>query len=542
MTQNSFEVPPVSFARYLELLKRRRWQVLPASAGGLLIGFLVAFLIPRYYVTDAKVRYTGVLFDDNSRTEDDELAQFVAIADQEMTRYVEPTMQKLGLLGSREPRTDSEVRARRGKIDSFKDRVETVVDSGQGREYPLITIVFRDTDGTLCKAFVDDLAKQWIQAQLDTLSTENQLELDTENERVEERRKYKDSLVGQRNALLTAHNVDLDGVTTGVTRIGLEREIAEAQAELDRILSAQAEAEGDVEVARVRLQKTPERIPVKAQDADIDPQIKQAIAVANKAVEQLEVRLTNTEPTSRFYSSVQDALAKAKERREQLIAAALPEGVQEISKENPKFDENQTLLTAAQTRYDTLLKQEKIQIDAIDRLKSRVVVLGRVRGKLENLDTRIEEATELLREQQLTQREHQRTAAQIRNRSLFRFVPAEIPATPTDPNIVVVALTGSLVGLLAAIGLVLLIDVVRSTFKTLEDVEFSLPVPVLGSMAHIETTEERRAQVRSRTKIALVSGAFLVLIVAVLSIYFVAPTRLPTAVVDLLDNVIGAPE
>ena len=107
------------------------------------------------------------------------------------------------------------------------------------------------------------------------------------------------------------------------------------------------------------------------------------------------------------------------------------------------------------------------------------------------------------------------SANQIRNRRLCSARPLpRSPPAPTDPNIVVVALTGSLVGLLAAIGLVLLIDLIRSTFKTLEDVEFSLPVPVLGSMAHIETVEERQAQGRSRTRVAIVSGTFLVLIVA----------------------------
>ena len=67
-------------------------------------------------------------------------------------------------------------------------------------------------------------------------------------------------------------------------------------------------------------------------------------------------------------------------------------------------------------------------------------------------------------------------------------------------------------------------------------------MPVLGSMSHIETTDERRAQVRSRTKVVLLSGAFLALVVAVLSIYFVAPTRLPTTVVDLLDTMVGSSE
>ena len=56
MTQ--IEVPQISLQRYVDLLKRRRWQVIPVSLLGLLVGGLVAFFIPRYYVADVTVDYT----------------------------------------------------------------------------------------------------------------------------------------------------------------------------------------------------------------------------------------------------------------------------------------------------------------------------------------------------------------------------------------------------------------------------------------------------------------------------------------------------
>ena len=46
MTQ--VDMPQLSLSRYVDLVKRRRWQVVPVSLLGLLIGGLVAFFIPRF--------------------------------------------------------------------------------------------------------------------------------------------------------------------------------------------------------------------------------------------------------------------------------------------------------------------------------------------------------------------------------------------------------------------------------------------------------------------------------------------------------------
>lgn len=55
MTQ--LDLPQISLQRYLELLKRRRWQVVPASLLGLLLGGIVAFFIPRYYVAETMLQH-----------------------------------------------------------------------------------------------------------------------------------------------------------------------------------------------------------------------------------------------------------------------------------------------------------------------------------------------------------------------------------------------------------------------------------------------------------------------------------------------------
>ena len=53
------ELPQLSLQRYVDLVRRRRWQLVPVSLLGLLVGAVVAFLIPRYYVAEATFEGSG---------------------------------------------------------------------------------------------------------------------------------------------------------------------------------------------------------------------------------------------------------------------------------------------------------------------------------------------------------------------------------------------------------------------------------------------------------------------------------------------------
>ena len=90
-----------------------------------------------------------------------------------------------------------------------------------------------------------------------------------------------------------------------------------------------------------------------------------------------------------------------------------------------------------------------------------------------------------------------------------------------------------------AIGLILLIDTLQGTLKTVEDVERALPVPVLGGLSHLETIEERSRQVSGRRRASMVAAALLLCGVVVVTVYYVAPERLPPFARDLLTMVLG---
>ena len=79
----------------------------------------------------------------------------------------------------------------------------------------------------------------------------------------------------------------------------------------------------------------------------------------------------------------------------------------------------------------------------------------------------------------------------------------------------------------------------QGTFKTVEDVERAMPVPVLGGFAHLLTEEVRQKSRSSRRTASLVGGTVLVLVLAVVTIYYLDPTRLPAFARNVLALVLG---
>jgi hypothetical protein len=82
--------------------------------------------------------------------------------------------------------------------------------------------------------------------------------------------------------------------------------------------------------------------------------------------------------------------------------------------------------------------------------------------------------------------------------------------------------------------LILLFDFLQGSFKSLEDVERGLGVPVLGGVSHLETEMERVVAQRSRRRVSLVAAAALLMVTAIVTIFYLDPNRLPTVVRDIL--------
>jgi capsular polysaccharide biosynthesis protein len=538
MTQ--LDLPPISLARYFDLLRRRRWQVIPISLLGMVGGALFAFLVPRYYVVHTTIHFEDKIVRSGRADRDDKTE--VLQGEYERARLTIPgtvpdVLRKLrwpeALAAGDEERRAFEIAVRR------RVTVEDLNVSKNRRSYVDLRIGYRDTDGPRAVEFVHALRDHWLE---------------------DEQKRLLERLEVERRALndeLAARNQALDTLQVNLRQFEIERELnpqdfAGGPDRLESVLSAdlrrhsdkliELRAEGariDAKLVRTRdqLQATPPRIR-RLQGGTLDPELEAQLSQARGIlllIEQKFLWMKDAHPekrqTERLLSVLRARYAQleqiARERRsEEIDNPAQATLKEEVTKLADELADNAGLRAA----------QEAL----VQRLQARLAAMPSTMAEYRKRITAVESAQKDVAAVEVNRREAEAWMAELTRARPYRVLEsASLPPRPTDPNITLVAAGGSIVGLAAAIALILLLDFVRSTFKTVDDVARGLPVPVLGGFSYLETAEERGAVRARRRRISLLVFAFVVLLAAVVTVYYVAPARLPPPVFAVLELLLG---
>lgn len=533
MSEPTVELPQLSLARYFDLLKRRRWQVIPVSLLGLLIGGIVAFFVPRYYVAETYVDYYRLPAEVQARPTEDPFKFVVDNATILIPQSTGPTIKKLGWPESAVP----DAFERRQREREIEERVRVVdINPSQGRSYARLVVTYRDQDGTRAAQFLNTLVATWMAQQVADMRRGTELQSEQANQRARAalgeynsinrelthlsaqygfERMWDEALQREdmriREAAMTRQEERLDAAHREVAT--LSQQIQNTQRKIDR-------TPRQLDDAAVALEK---RFPPDSQEARWFVELK----VRKQSLE------TVMKPAHRERRST---LARVEWLEKQLSAALAGEDLTE----NPKLVELRKELEAAQTAHaaaiasrDRLLEEvakaveeQKRRADAAEIYFGKQRALQEAQGKRDDARKQLDAALDL--QQQLDAKAPVKQVSE-----------AFVPKKPTEPNIALVAGLGCLLGLGAAIVLILLLDVIRGTLKTVEDVERALPVPMLGAVSYLETQEERARTVSSRRRTSLVAGIILLSAVVLVTTYYVAPHRLPPFALNLLSLVLG---
>lgn len=536
MTQ--LELPPISIGRYFELLKRKRWQVVPISLVGLLVGGLVAFVIPRYYVASTTVSFNGPVLNPKL-VGNDPMAVVVDSAQITIPAIVPKVLEEIGWPEARV----EEVAERRGYVDAVRERIK-IQDLGpwdKGRSKAHLMVSYSDLNGERAKEFADKLLEVWSVEQKQNLIARADEELGGINERI---RIATDALENAEQEMASFEKVndlnpeDFVGSRTG----GLSERSREMQMVADQVSSLRGQIAGVVSrIAgnRSKLDQTPTKLSV-AREIGMSSPLQEAIQVATLKLLVATKALGGIKPIHPNYLNYLRQQQEATATLAALQASVGETQMQEV--ENPVYAQLQLDIDADDARLSEFREQLVGREQRVQELSVRVARLPEIVRDHRALESKRADARENL--QRLVT---SRSAMEVRKRSLAYdkpyeiLEPAYVPPLPTEPNITLVALIGSAIGLALAIGLVLLIDVLQTTYKTVSDVSRGLSVPVLGSMSHMLTIEQARETHARRTRASLVAGAFLVLMISLVTIYYVAPTRLPIMVRDVLGLILGSP-
>ncbi|MGE0141753.1 MAG: hypothetical protein AB7I19_02075 [Planctomycetota bacterium] len=533
---NQLDIPPISFARYVNLLKRRRWQVIPMSIAGLVVGAIVAWFIPRYYVAKTTITYKGGALDPKSRTPQDPLYAKVTNAKLTIRHALETTLERLTLIG-----TNINDPERPKIIARYEDRITVNTYAfDQDRGYYNIDLSVKDTDGERSALLANTLRRDWIASVTDDLEREARVASEDANR---ELRVINDALANlQKRIQQYQEQYQIDPTvdeekwrfeesdSIGRRRRDLDDRISDVSIDLE-------EARREYDIVREQLATIPQTKPRAQVQIALDPETANSIRELKGQLKYHRVALETLKDSAQR-RSVQSTVETIERQIVELETGALGTDVGE-DVPNPEYEarlkERQDLekrIASLELRQSTL-KRERTDLDQKLLVLQKVYTEYAVLVDDRDLYRTRREAAELAVKTQSDRFESARRG------NPFGEIDAVIPPTPTEPGFLLVAFAGCIVGLGAAIGFVLLADFVRSTFKTVDDVAYALSVPVLGVMAHLETAEQRARVVRQRRRITLVAATFVVLNLSLVTVYYISPSRLPVWIVTTLDRVLG---
>lgn len=531
MTQ--VEMPQLSLRRYVDLVKRRRWRVVPVSVLGLLIGGLIAFFIPRFYVAQTLLLHSQLPggADDTEHP----FKQIVDTAKSSLPLYAEDAIKELNW----PEYASGDESARQLLRQDVESRIKVFEQNGGDRKrlYATLKVEYRDTDGKRSEELLNRLVKVWMRQRTIELREPARLRSQEAKKKAERALHTVRQCRNDKESLQRQYGIDPE-FNISVQRQEYGKQIeqqGDAQKALDKLKGEHASLAADIKADEETLANTPPRVkPIDAlwfeaamEDEKIAPL---AIAAAQKLMAYTNTFVPNT---SNWY--------KAKREYEFLVVqikGMLPKVPVDADGMVPSPDHTKLRLAIAAAKkkllklaaeIDALEKAAEKEAKDLSRLKEGYPIYENKLSELKEAEKAREDALE---EETVANR----IDAQLTHDLPIKVLrPALMPSAPTEPNIMVVASSGCVLGLFAAIALILLFDFLQGSYKTIEDVERGLSVPVLGGVSHLETEVERQVASRGRRRISLVAAAALLMVTAIVTVFYLDPNRLPEVVRNILN-------
>lgn len=535
---SQLDLPQVSLQRYFDLLKRRRWRVIPVSLLGLVLGGLIAFFIPRYFVADAVLTYQAPLSEASAVATED---PFVAEVDSARITIPLAIKETIKLLGWPES-TASNPYDLGQNLREIEGRLKVDdANPGKGRSFAKIKVTYRDRDGLRAAAFVNTLVETWKNQSIANLKARAENAKASATQRYNELHAQYMSYLDQRLQLERTYEIDPTvSIELQAAKFSerlqfeqqRERELAEVLVAVDDLQRQVANAEALLALLEPRI--APE-LGIGKEAIGNNPKAAALLA----EIEYHERSAVNLRPGTSDRAAAEAHLGRLRGMLTRLVGADLsdPSGLVP----NPAFlaqSEALEVLRRELQKNEGAAKVLRQQIEAGKEKRLRLAEGQREYSRLQKAleDTKKGDEAAFAKLQAAND-----MLARLNNQAPVRIESeAKPPPRPTEPNILLVALIGCVLGLGLAIGLILALDVLQGSFKTLDDVERGLPVPVLGGISHLETEADRVAAVSSRRRVTVVTALLVMLVSGVVLLFYWDPTRLPPLVRDLLAMVLGA--
>ena len=501
---------PGQVQEFLDILKRRKWQVLLPAGFVLSLGVAFAVIVPKKYLTTTQVELRELLLDAEQRLAARAQTQGVAEnAPQQiksMRRITEvlddlrwPDYLTLGRVGQYEYRT------------RIQENI-TVQVPRKGREVgsTFVTIEYRDIDADRAQSFLKALRQAWIEQVVERERTRYDVEWRKLLERESDLDKEHLKITRELTDLRAGNDISPTQPTPGANQVRVEDpkilRYETNQRRLDELSIELQTAEASLELARRQLAKTDPDHPTTETVEGVS--FASQIEVLRNEQILKEQDLDGIRPEHPRYRKTQRELETLDERIAEL------EMRQTSAEEQIKFEPNPAYLNLEDSIANLELKIGALEAEegalgkAIDQNRADILRLNEAYGADRELSARLDAI-------QLAMGEIEIDLQRAKQRRDVVYGPAgnpfqitqevEAPGSPSEPDPVLILAFTIVLGLALGLGSALLGEFSKSCFRNTSDISRVLVVPVLGVISPIVTRVQRRRRVLRRFAVGSMS-------------------------------------
>jgi len=488
-------------AEFLDVLRRRRWQVLLPAAFVLAFGLAFAVIVPKKYLVKTQVELRPVSVSVSSK--DGANAAF-------QVRSRERVREVVGNLKNQEYLALSPEQRHEWIADLQSSIKVSPLRSGDG-ETTFVNIEYASVDRQWAVTFLKALRHHWCEDVLardrnkvreeksalleKQLAAERQLNAE-EATLTELCRKHKiyrgdqrprpdGSIAGDPSLDLLSQNVaELDDIKSLLTQKRVEQAVLQA-----RFDEMPAEIEGPTEV-----------LSGAGNDEEIAQLEREIVAKRAELLKYL--------PNHYRFAQLSRELEELTDRRDRTARILKRTDVIASRQPNPERTPLRKQIEDLELEIQKLEARQRGLEQAISDSERHGAEMQSVWGDLRQLENKIAVLREAHKQAELAFNEKSRQLAMVESPSGNPFVVTEDvipPLHPTEPNPTMIVAFALVAGLAAGLALALGLEFSKSAFRSVHDVGRLLVVPVLGSVNTIQTERELRAASMRRLLIGLSS-------------------------------------
>lgn len=488
---------------FLQILKRRRWQVILPALVVLALGVAFAVIVPKKYVarTQVELRPVGV----SISSKDGANAAYQIRAQNRIFQVLQDRQNPEFLALSPDDRA------------TFLKRVQDdvrVTTSGGGQSATFVNIEYVDVDRVWAQTYLRALRDDWIE---DVVKRDINKAQDELQKLRDEKVRFEKLLKDEESRLTELRRTNSLSPTQPTPGAGTVREedpifarLKENEAKRDKIEQELPVLKNELEVFRKRYDETPAKL---TRENVIEAQTNEAeLRALELEIEALTEQLGGLKPANSRFKKISDELDQKRSRRDQIQRLVTKGGIETSTVDNPEREKLRKRIDDLELEITRLESTLTGLVAAIDTDSSRVQEIHDVYRDEREYKERIGRLEKSLEDATLKYNAQARLVDQLASPLANPFdITSEVLADsrPTEPNPWLIIGVAIAAGLALGLSTALLAEFSRSSFRTIADISRTMAIPVLGAIGPIQTRRERRAESVRRLVVGVSSLALI---------------------------------